>query len=232
MQQSFAIDGTLGWLLLALPLALVALAAIWAARQSRTPRPDAATAPPPERLEGTIPMQRALNEAPSAAAEPVRAPPAVAPAAVAVPASAPADALLQPDATVPAPASGTPAADPAGFAEAIARSEAGGNSSELAHLYIKQATAYVAAGQKDEAASRLRDAIRVAALNRLDEPHALARLELGDLYLSNGDPTTACEQWQIARNLFHDLSRPADRDTVDKRMLSNGCPSDWVLTDF
>jgi tetratricopeptide (TPR) repeat protein len=225
MQQSFAIDGTLGWLLLALPIALAALAAIWAARQSRTSRSAAAKAPQPERPEGTVSMQRAPDEAPSAVAEQARAASPVVPASV----LAPAVARVQ---TVPALAvsASTPAA--ADFADAITRSEAGGNSSELAHLYIKQATAYVAAGQKDEAASRLRDAIRVAALNRLTEPHALARLELGDLYLSNGDPTTACEQWQIARNLFHDLSRPADRDDVDKRMLSNGCPTDWVLTDF
>lgn len=232
MQQSFAIDGTLGWLLLALPIALAALAAIWATRQSRTAPPAAAKAPQPESPEGTIStisMQRAPDEAHSAAAQPARAASPVVPAAVPVPARAPAVARAQ---AAPAPAVSASAPAAADFADAIARSEAGANNTELAHLYIKQATAYVAAGQKDEAASRLRDAIRVAALNRLTEPHALARLELGDLYLSNGDPTTACEQWQIARNLFHDLSRPADRDGVDKRMLSNGCPTDWVLTDF
>ena len=227
MQQGFAIDGTLGWLLLALPIALAALAAIWAARQSRTPRPAAAKAPQPESPEGKISMQRAPDEAPSAVAAPARAASPV--GAIPVPTPAPAVARVQTD---PAPAASAGAPVAADFADAITRSEAGSNNSELAHLYIKQATAYVAAGQKDEAASRLRDAIRVAALNRLAEPHALARLELGDLYLSNGDPTTACEQWQIARNLFHDLSRPADRDNVDKRMLGNGCPSDWVLTDF
>lgn len=114
----------------------------------------------------------------------------------------------------------------------IAASEAKGESAELAYLYIKHAAVYVAAGAREQAADRLRDAIRVAALRRLPAPHALARIELGDLYLENGDPITACEQWQIARNLLHDLGRLEERDGVDKRMLGNGCPTDWVLTDF
>lgn len=224
MQQGFAIDGTLGLLLLALPIALAALAAIWAARQSRTPRSAAA---PPQRMttEGTIDMQRALSPVPASPA------PDTAAASPVGPRPSPAKLLTEPQ-LQPVPRAETAANDPDAMAAAIARSEARGDNNEIAHLYIKQATAYIAAGRREEAASRLRDAIRVAALNRLAEPHALARLELGDLYLSNGDPTTACEQWQIARNLFHDLSRPADRDDVDKRMLGNGCPSDWVLTDF
>lgn len=120
----------------------------------------------------------------------------------------------------------------ASFDSAIAACETQGNDTELAYLYIKQATAHVAAGAREAAASRLRDAIRVSALKRLHAPHALARIELGDLYLGSGDPITACEQWQIARNLFHDLGNIPERDDADKRMLSNGCPTDWVLTDF
>lgn len=172
-------------------------------------------------------MQRAPHTAPSAATPAVAQnfAPKAAPAA----AVAPSPVAPQPLLTTPAQ---PPSADPASFAADIARCEASGDKTELAHLYIKQATAYVSAGRKDDAASRLRDAIRIAALNRLTAPHALARVELGDLYLANGDPITACEQWQIARNLFHDLAQPAARDDVDKRMLGNGCPTDWVLTDF
>lgn len=235
MQQGFAIDGTLGLLLLTLPLALMALAAIWAARKSRTPRSAAATQrTTAEGTIGTISMQRAPAPAPSRSAGPQ--PDVAAPdTAVAQPPAAPrvevATPVTAPQAK-PAPPPVARPKSPEEFAAAVARSEAGGNKSELAHLYITQAVACTASGQRDEAASFLRDAIRVAALNRLAEPHALARLELGDLYFSNGDPTTACEQWQIARNLFHDLERPVDRDSVDKRMLGNGCPTDWVLTDF
>jgi tetratricopeptide (TPR) repeat protein len=223
MQQGFAIDGTFGFLLLVLPIVLVALAAIWAARQSRTPPSAAATPPQRETAEGTMDMQRASAPAPLAPAEPppvVDVPVTITRGSVAAP---PAKPALPADAVLKSPEE---------FAASVARSEAGGDKAELAHLHIDQATAYIAAGRKDEAASCLRDAIRVAALNRLAAPHARALLELGDLYFSNGDPTTACEQWQIARNLFHDLARPADRDSVDKRMLSNGCPTDWVLTDF
>lgn len=127
------------------------------------------------------------------------------------------------------------AADDARERELLAKitvAEAARDNVETAGLYIHHAKLLIEAGRRDEGASRLRDAVRVAALNRLAAPHALARLELGDLYLSNGDPITACEQWQIARNLFHDLARPVERDAVDKRMLGNGCPTDWVLTDF
>lgn len=235
MQQGFAIDGTLGLLLLALPIALVALAAIWAVRKSRTPRSAAATPLQRKTAEGTIStisMQRAPAPAPSVGPQPDVAAPDT---AVAQPPAAPrvevATPVTAPQAK-PAPPPVARPKSPEELAAAVARSEAGGNKSELAHIYITQAVACIASGQRDDGASFLRDAIRVAALNRLAEPHALARLELGDLYLGNGDPTTACEQWQIARNLFHDLARPADRDSVDKRMLGNGCPTDWVLTDF
>lgn len=227
MQQGFTVDGATGLLLLSIPILFVVLAAIWATRQSRTPHPPTATAPQAA-SEGTTEMQPAPTPAPSGssdlAEQPIAPPPAV--ARVTTVAPAPAAEVATP--VVP-PLAGPSIED---LAAEISRSEANGNSAELAHLYIKQAAAYVASGLKDEGASRLRDAIRVAALNRLAEPHALARLELGDLYFGNGDPTTACEQWQIARNLFHDLARPADRDATDKRMLSNGCPTDWVLTDF
>ena len=48
----------------------------------------------------------------------------------------------------------------------------------------------------------------------------------------SGDLTTACEHWQIARALFHELKQGRDHAAVETRMLRNGCPTDWVLTDF
>ena len=62
--------------------------------------------------------------------------------------------------------------------------------------------------------------------------HASARLELGDRVALRGDMTTACEHWQIARQIYWDESRKADLDEADKRMIAAGCPTDWVLNDF
>ena len=62
--------------------------------------------------------------------------------------------------------------------------------------------------------------------------HALSRLELADAALNAGDPITACEHWQMARMAFLDAGMKADGDRIDHRMRANGCPTDWVLTDF
>jgi hypothetical protein len=231
MGQSFAIDGVPGLLLLLLPVLALAIVVVWAIRQTR-PRP-----PPPDRVIALQERSHVTAAFSSPAASPrvseLTSIPAVPTAAPAAPTAAQPLANTQSAPEIAAPAAVPPPAEtPEALAAAIAKLEARGEDAELACLYIRQATAYVGQGRKEEAASRLRDAIRVAALNGLAAPHALARVELGDLYLSNGDPITACEQWQIARNLFHDLARPGDRDDVDKRMLGNGCPSDWVLTDF
>lgn len=226
MGQSFAIDGLPGLLLLLVPVLVLALVVLWTLRQTRakhrtpyqTGSHGSSPLPPPSAPQGdahvTTPADR---RTPDAAPEPQTL-------ITAEPAS--------PESTPAIVAEPVSVAAPEDFAAAIARLEKGGDQGELAHLYIRQAGAYAGQGNLDQAGSRLRDAIRVAALNGLATPHALARVELGDLYFSNGDPITACEQWQIARNLFHDLARPKDRDDVDKRMLSNGCPTDWVLTDF
>lgn len=127
-------------------------------------------------------------------------------------------------------------AAPAAAAElsaAIARAEASDDKVALATLYVQEAQGLIEASDFTRAATRLRDAIGIAALRRLPEPHALARLELGDLYMRQGDPITACEQWQIARKLFYEeLSRKDEGAKLDRRMLDNGCPTDWVLTDF
>jgi hypothetical protein len=231
MGQSFAIDGVPGLLLLLLPVLALAIVVVWAVRQTRSKQP------PSDRVTALQERSHVTAASPSPTTSP-RVPelttiPAVPKATSAAPTIAPPPANAQPVPEIAAPAAIAPPSEtPEALAAAIAKLEAGGEDAELAGLYIRQATAYVEQGRKEEAASRLRDAIRVAALNGLAAPHALARVELGDLYLSNGDPITACEQWQIARNLFHDLARRVDRDDVDKRMLGNGCPTDWVLTDF
>lgn len=225
MGQGFAIDGMTGLLLLLLPVLALALVVVWALRQTRSRVPTAHqsgshVSPPPSPRAAPPEDANVTASADRRAPQPAAAPQTLISAEPSLPS------------VVPAVAAPAPVEMPDDLAQPIAKLEQGGDQAELAHLYIRQAGAYVAQGNLDQAGSRLRDAIRVSALNRLAAPHALARVELGDLYFNNGDPITACEQWQIARNLFHDLARPADRDDVDKRMLSNGCPTDWVLTDF
>lgn len=226
MEQGIAVQ-------LAIGVAVAAVAAFWLARMlRRLKRRDEHVA-----AHTTSPALRAVTPPVSSEASPstaARLNGAQESAAVASPdVPTPSRGEPEPDVSDPPPqqqSASLPA--PSSYDAEISASEQRGEKAELAYLYIKQAAAYVAAGAREDAASRLRDAIRVAALNRLAAPHALARIELGELFLGNGDPITACEQWQIARNLFHDLGQPRERDDVDKRMLSNGCPTDWVLTDF
>ncbi len=61
---------------------------------------------------------------------------------------------------------------------------------------------------------------------------AAARLQLGDLAEDAGDMTTACEHWQIARDLFDKSENIVAREIAEEKMLSNGCPTDWVLNEF
>ena len=82
------------------------------------------------------------------------------------------------------------------------------------------------------AAASLREAIVLAAAHGLPDQQALARLELGEIARQNGDLITACEHWQIARGLFHDLKNKGRVMAIEARMREHGCPTDWVLNDF
>ena len=43
---------------------------------------------------------------------------------------------------------------------------------------------------------------------------------------------TACEHWQIARQIYWDGNQADGLAQADRRMIANGCPTDWVLNDF
>lgn len=102
----------------------------------------------------------------------------------------------------------------------------------LAPVYLQLARQYFAAGDEDAFLTALRQAAGLASLHGPLLVHAEARLELAAAALRAGDTTGACEQWQMARIAFEQLGEDEAHDRVDKLMRDNGCPTDWVLTDF
>jgi hypothetical protein len=124
------------------------------------------------------------------------------------------------------------ALDGAALLAAVGEAEAAGQTQRLPGLYLLLAQRRLDLGEADAAEDLLRKTIRAAATAGLKETHAKARVALGDIAQAKGDPATACEHWQIARGLFHELKRRGEHDAVDARMQRNGCPTDWVLTDF
>lgn len=114
----------------------------------------------------------------------------------------------------------------------IQSAEAAGDAEALAGHYLAWARAEIAAGRPVAAGEHLRTSVRIAAKGRHAPLHAEARLELAELAREAGDLTTACEHWQLARALFHDLKRADRAGDTERLMQRHGCPTDWVLNDF
>lgn len=115
----------------------------------------------------------------------------------------------------------------------VQAAEAADDTDKLGALYIA-----LARQQREDGlplrlpADLLRKSIRISATNGQRMVHAVARIELGDIEAEAGDMTTACEHWQIARSLFHDMNERHELAATDARMRRAGCPTDWVLNDF
>lgn len=122
-----------------------------------------------------------------------------------------------------------PATDTAAAPKAA---EAAGDRGTAAGHYLACARAELAQGRAETAAGHLRASIRAATESRNAAVQAEARLELAELARAAGDLTTACEHWQIARSLFHDLADAARLGETERLMRQHGCPTDWVLNDF
>lgn len=118
------------------------------------------------------------------------------------------------------------------IAEQIAGVEGTGTSTGLAELYLELARAYRADGRNEEAVRALRSSAGHAAIHGPRAVHGIVRFELGEVAFQTGDLTGACEQWQIAKTAFHDEGLKEAYAKIDKRMRDNGCPTDWVLTEF
>jgi hypothetical protein len=107
-----------------------------------------------------------------------------------------------------------------------------GDDHVLSELYLLKAREASSAGQAGLATELLRKSVGSAQRSWNVSIHADARLDLAELARAAGDLTTACEHWQLARKLFHDLARKDRVAEADALMLQHGCPTDWVLTDF
>jgi len=114
----------------------------------------------------------------------------------------------------------------------IEKAIASGEKTSLSRLHFELASAHARDGNFDARMSALRSAAGYGALHGPHDAHAAARLALAEVAHQAGDLSSACEQWQLARTAFHDGGDEEQYARVEKRMRENGCPTDWVLTDF
>lgn len=118
------------------------------------------------------------------------------------------------------------------LAKRIETAIATNDNTALADLYLALARGHEKLGNAEARMSALRSAAGCGALHGPQASHATARLQLAEAAYDAGDLTTACEQWQLARGAFLSDGQLDEHERVEKRMRDNGCPTDWVLTDF
>ncbi len=107
-----------------------------------------------------------------------------------------------------------------------------GEKTSLSRLYCDLAAGHERLGNVEARMSALRSAAGYGALHGPGAAHAAARLALAEAAQRAGDLTTACEQWQMAKAAYQQAGDTDQQERVEKRMRDNGCPTDWVLTDF
>ncbi len=232
------IDGTAGWVLILLPLFVLAvvMVGVIAGRDRAAIEPDAVgTVSPAGEPIANMPDNDALRETTARGATGLL----------------PKAAGQQPEAVSHQARPAAPATDEAHapWAKADQTAKEGSaisaRESELqeaeqrfddaavARLSLQLARDLVAGNTPScDAQTHLRRAIILAARLKDDETHAAARLELGDMMEAEGDLTSACEHWQIARQIFWNKSAKSELADVDRRMNANGCPTDWFLNEF
>jgi len=241
------LTGTAGWIAILTPFVLLAIAIVIGLR-GRGSRPEdhddvgggapsAVTAPGPEEAS-TDATDRGMeaDELQSAAPVPPVAATLPAPTSAPPPAAPEIDEDSLSTVIVPSPVLREP--EEAGEATSdierqIAAAEERYDESTVAKLCISMAQELRARGDDTTAAAtHLRRAVIIAMRLEAKETHAVARRELGDIAAENGDTTTACEHWQIARRIFWEGGASDRVGEMDRRMVALGCPTDWVLTDF
>jgi len=125
-----------------------------------------------------------------------------------------------------------PVDDTGAIASRIDAAKAGDDNVALADLYLAQAHAYQKIGDEKARMTALTAAAGHAALHGPEATHAIARMQLAEAARSSGDLTSACEHWHMAREAFQASGHAEEHARVEKLMRDNGCPTDWVLTEF
>jgi len=126
-----------------------------------------------------------------------------------------------------------PVEDDAGtIGSRIDAAKAGGDKAMLADLYLAQAHAFQKLGDEKSRMTALTAAAGLASLHGPETTHAIARMQLAEAAHGTGDLTSACEHWHLAREAFQASGDAEEHARVEKLMRDNGCPTDWVLTEF
>jgi len=139
--------------------------------------------------------------------------------------------------TVPAPSPSSPAPhldtrEELRLMRALEDAECENDAVGLTRDSTALARLLLARGARPQAEALLRKAVMVARRTRLPEAHAEARIELAELARADGDMTSACEHWQMAKLMFYETGRRGDQDRIADMMRQHRCPTDWVLTEF
>ncbi len=116
--------------------------------------------------------------------------------------------------------------------QALQDAEAGGEPLHVSRAALHLARWQLNNGGRPQAEALLLKTVTIATRGKFAVEHAEARIELAELSRVDGDMTTACEHWQMAKQLFHDLDRREDTLRMADHLRLNRCPSDWILTGF
>lgn len=103
---------------------------------------------------------------------------------------------------------------------------------QISHNSVALARLLLARSARPQASVLLQSAVMSARRAKLPVVHAEARVELAELALADGDLTSACEHWQMAKLMFHEMGRRPDQERMADLMRTHRCPSDWILTNF
>lgn len=114
----------------------------------------------------------------------------------------------------------------------IESAQARDDKAAAASHHLELARIEAALGNEPAQLASLRAAAGLASLHGAHAVHAAARIGLAEIAARSGDLTTACEHWQLARVALADDGNTERAAKIDKLMRENGCPTDWVLTDF
>ena len=114
----------------------------------------------------------------------------------------------------------------------IRRLEKQGDSIELAKLYSERGALALTDEDGPVAQEYFLKGLSIASLVNAPEQQAVARANLGDISHADGDLSTACEHWQLARDLYHACGEMDLAAEVETKMTDNQCPTDWVLNGF